>query len=140
MPRHGRPRCPGRRGQGRACGAPGTLLALPLASLPPLHVREASSRSSLVDRGEPVLLSEAYSEDGILLEKAVGAATHVKPTWVGRDPDLGLSGSPRLFVFRGAPQRLAGSVLLWQHGALTLRLEGRRLTEARAQELAASLR
>lgn len=85
----------------------GTLLALPLASLPPLHAREASSRSPFVDRGEPVLLSEAYSGDGILLEKAVGAATRVKPTRVGRDPDLGLSGSPRLFVFGGAPRRLA---------------------------------
>ncbi|HYA08040.1 MAG TPA: hypothetical protein VEG24_00525, partial [Gaiellaceae bacterium] len=38
------------------------------------------------------------------------------------------------------PPRLAGSVLLWQAGGLTLRLEGRGLTLARALELARSFR
>ena len=39
-----------------------------------------------------------------------------------------------------ASPRLAGNVLLWQTGGLTLRLEGRGLTLARALQLAGSFR
>ena len=38
------------------------------------------------------------------------------------------------------PPRLAGNVLLWQTDGLTLRLEGRELTLARALQLAGSFR
>jgi hypothetical protein len=54
---------------------------------------------------------------------------------------LWLSGRRHVFFGPGgAPPRLAGNVLVWQHGALTLRLEGRDLTLRRAQGLAAELR
>jgi hypothetical protein len=53
---------------------------------------------------------------------------------------LWLTGSAHVFIFPGAPPRLAGNVLLLQRAGLTLRIEGKRLAKADALRLAAELR
>ena len=62
-------------------------------------------------------------------------AARIEPAEVNGQQGIWLTGAPHLFVFPGAPPRLAGNVLIWQRGGLTLRLEGR-LTKAQAVELA----
>jgi hypothetical protein len=117
----------------------GRLLLPRLAPRPPLHL--AGQVVSVLFRagGEPVLLSETYTGSAPVLQKAAALGTHALRVRVGGDPGIWLSGRPHVVVFPGAPARVAGNVLLWQHGPLTLRLEGRTLTRARAEELAASL-
>ncbi|HET7648483.1 MAG TPA: hypothetical protein VFK17_07930 [Gaiellaceae bacterium] len=121
----------------------GELLLPPLSPQPPLHLGGGRVVSLLlVDRGEPVLLSELYTPGAgaPILKKLASGQTRVEAVEVGRDPGLWLAGRPHLFLAPGAPPRLAGDVLLWTHGDLTLRLEGRGLTLARATELAEALR
>jgi len=118
----------------------GTLLLPPLAPQPPLRLSQAVVSLLFLDRGNPVLLSELYSGAGAYLQKVAAIETRARHVRVGPEPGLWLTGRPHVVVFPGAPARLAGNVLVWQHGPLTLRLEGRTLTLARAQELAARLR
>jgi hypothetical protein len=125
--------------------AEGTLGAAPLLPpldpLPPLHAADQVVSLVFAARGEPVLLSELRAPGGYLLKKVALIETHVEPVRVGRDPGLWLSGQRHVFFGPGgAPPRLAGNVLVWQHRDLTLRLEGRDLTLRRAQGLAAELR
>jgi hypothetical protein len=47
---------------------------------------------------------------------------------VGNDPALWIAGDRHVVVFPHAAARLAGHVLVWQRGSLTLRLEGAHLT------------
>jgi hypothetical protein len=78
--------------------------------------------------------------------KMIGAGTRVIRTRVGGEPAAYLEGAPHEVFFldvHGTPRtdhvRLAGDVLLWQRGSLTLRIEGARsLSDALA--LARSLR
>lgn len=118
----------------------GSLLLPPLSPLPPLHGSDGVVSLLFLDRGSPVLLSELYASGGYLLKKIVAGGTRVVPVRVGSDDGFWLSGKPHLFLAPEAPPRLAGNVLLWQHGDVTLRLEGRDLTLRRAQELARALR
>jgi hypothetical protein len=53
---------------------------------------------------------------------------------------LWLSGAAHVFVFPGAPPRLAGNVLLVLRAGLTLRIEGKGLPRAEALRLAGELR
>lgn len=112
----------------------------PLSPAPPLHLRGQVVSLLFLDRGSPVLLSELAAPAGVFLKKIAATGTSVTPVTVEGEAGLWLSGRPHLFIEPDAPPRLAGSVLLWQHGPLTLRLEGPALTLARAQELARSLR
>jgi hypothetical protein len=122
-------------------GVLGTPPLVPrLEPLPPLHASGQVVSLVFADRGEPVLLSELRAPGGYLLKKVALTTTDVVPIRVGRDHGLWLSGRPHVFFEPGAPPRLAGNVLVWQHGNLTLRVEGRDLTLRRAQELAAALR
>ena len=85
-----------------------------------------------------VLLSELPGMDEGVLKKTAGSATRIEPAQVNGRFALWLTGSPHLYVFPGAPPRLAGNVLLWQSHGLTLRLEGH-LTKAQAVDLARSV-
>lgn len=118
----------------------GTLLLPPVSPPPPLHATGQIVSLLFLDRGQPILLSEAHTGSGVFLKKVAAYSTTVTAVHVGADPGLWLSGAPHLVFFPGAPPRLAGNVLLWQHGALTLRLEGHDLTQPEAIELARSLR
>jgi hypothetical protein len=117
-----------------------TPLLPPLDPLPPLHAADQVVSLVFADHGEPVLLSELRAPGGYVLKKVALVETHVLPVRVGRDPGLWLSGRKHVFFGPAGPPRLAGNVLVWQHGDLTLRLEGRDLTLRRAQEVAAELR
>jgi hypothetical protein len=117
----------------------GRLLLPRLTPLPPLHATHGVVSILFRYRGEVVLLSEIYDREGVFLRKAVGSGTHVEPVHVGSAPGLWLSGAAHVFVFPSAPPRLAHNVLLWRKGHITLRLEGRHLTEVSASTLARSL-
>ncbi len=118
----------------------GGLLLPPLDETPPLHAQNGVVSLLFRDRGEPVLLSELAVGGAVVLKKIAGGATTVDPVDVGGAPGLWLSGAEHVLMVPEAPPRLAGNVLLWQRGRLTLRLEGRGLTQARAVELASALR
>jgi hypothetical protein len=118
----------------------GNLLLPPLTPPPPLHLRDGIVSLLFRYHSAPVLLSEVYDRDGILLKKLAGTATHIVPVRVDSNPGLWLSGAAHVYFFPGAPRRLAHDVLLWHDGNLTLRLEGRHLTETAAKTLAHALR
>lgn len=104
---------------------------------PPLHLANERIVSLLfVYRGEPVLVSELPFTDVGILKKVAAEATRIEPVPNG----LWLSGGAHVFLFPGAPPRLAGNVLLVQRGGLTLRIEGQRLGKEDALRLAAELR
>jgi hypothetical protein len=107
----------------------------------PIHVRGGIG-SVLLMRGEPVLLTELEPAGGTgpeLLKKIAGAGSHVEPVTVDGQQGLWISGAPHIFFTPTAPPRVAGNTLLWQHGGLTLRLEGKHLTKAEALEIARSI-
>lgn len=93
-----------------------------------------------------VLIIEFRGNGTAFLLKMVGPGTTVRNVRVGADPGVYLSGAPHVVLFRTSNDnvgvdyvRLAGGVLIWQHGAVTLRMEGIR-TLAQAVSLARSLR
>jgi hypothetical protein len=78
--------------------------------------------------------------------KVIGPGTTVSTVRVNGGPGVYLSGAPHEVIFRestGQIQtdrvRLAGNVLMWQQGSLTLRIEGTR-TLAQALVIARALR
>jgi hypothetical protein len=112
------------------------VLLPPLTRMPPLH-RSYDVVSLVFEyRGEPVLLSEVPGADPMVLKKVAAEATRIVPVGHG----LWLTGARHVFLFPGAPPRLAGNVLLWQRDGLTLRLEGRKLALADAVALMKELR
>ena len=115
-------------------------------------------RADLVWRPRGGLPASRYTDVGLLLTEFLGSTTpdfikktegsggHVEQVTVAGEPGYWLSGPPHFVTFRDAnglpgseETRLAGNVLLWQHGKLTLRLEGE-LSEQQALRIAASLR
>ena len=128
-----------RRVAQRALGQPPLLP--PLDPLPPLHL-EGEDFVSLVflDHGEPVQLSELGHTDEGIFKKLVVGATSTRFVDVDGAQGIWLSGARHVFAFPHVPPRLAGNVLIWQRGRLTLRLEGRRLTLDHALGVAHSLR
>jgi hypothetical protein len=101
----------------------------------------------LRSHGRTVLLSQFLSVgDQEMLKKLSGNATVIEPVDVRGDPGLWLEGAPHVLAwidratgYRERSIRIRGNVLLWVHGGLTLRLEGR-LSEAQAIELARTIR
>ncbi len=78
--------------------------------------------------------------------KVVGPGTTIKYVKVNGGPGVYLSGTPHQVIFRGSNGdvetdrvRLAGNVLMWEQGPLTLRIEGTH-TLAQALAIARSLR
>jgi hypothetical protein len=104
----------------------------------------AGGRISLMAGG--LLLTEFRGTSRPFILKMIAVGTRVIRTRVGGEPAVYLEGAPHELFFldaHGKPRtddvRLAGNVLLWQRGSLTLRIEGARsLSDALA--LARSLR
>lgn len=93
-----------------------------------------------------VLIIEFRGTTPPFIVKVIGPGTTIKPLRVNGGAGVYLSGAPHEVIFRestGQIQtdrvRLAGNVLMWQQGPLTLRIEGTR-TLAQALALAHSLR
>jgi hypothetical protein len=82
--------------------------------------------------GRAVLLSEFQATRYDVLKKLVSTKSVIEPVQVDGARGLWLEGPPhtltyvdRLGEFREKTVRIHGNVLLWTHGGLTLRLEGR---------------
>jgi hypothetical protein len=80
------------------------------------------------------------------VHKKVLENTRIEPLSIGGQPGFWLTGEPHVFYYVDAQGmfddenvRLAGDVLLWERGQLTLRLEGE-LSRADAVEIARSVR
>jgi len=80
-----------------------------------------------------------------LLKKVVQQETRITPVYVNGEPGYFISGAPHFLylesrgVVHDEPVRLSRQVLLWQDGALTLRLEGD-VTLGQALRIARSFR
>jgi hypothetical protein len=104
----------------------------------------AGGRISLVTG--PVLIIELRGTSTPFISKLIGPDTHAQPVRVNGGHGIYLSGATHEVIFQestGAIQtdriRLAGNVLLWQQGPLTLRIEGTH-TLNQALAIARSLR
>jgi RNA polymerase sigma factor (sigma-70 family) len=140
----------------------GAAIALPadLGQPDELYLREppAGGMLSLVYRPRPGLPAAGSTGVGLLvsqfraalapefLGKGLGPGSRVEQLSVGDGRAIWISGQPHAFFYRdraGQPQpedvRLAGSVLLWERGELTLRLEAA-LERDEAVRLAATIR
>jgi hypothetical protein len=107
----------------------------PLAPAPTLHAQDGVVSLLFLHEREPVLLSEMSSHSRLLKKIAV-ASTSARWVRVGNDPAIWIVGNTHVVMFPRAAPRLAGNVLVWQHGNLTLRLEGAHLTLRDALTLA----
>jgi hypothetical protein len=117
----------------------GRLLLPPLEPLPPAHLRGLDLVSFVFTyRGEPVLLNE-WEYGGFFMKKLAAGGTSVESAGFDGNPGLWISGAVHDVFFAGGSPRLAGNVLVWEHGGATYRLEGRSLTKAGALALARSL-
>jgi hypothetical protein len=83
---------------------------------------------------------------GTFFTKQVGPGTHVQHFLLDGRPALWISGASHFFGYiggegdaRAAELYLAGKVLIWQRGALTMRLEGK-LSRVEAVRIARSFR
>ena len=133
--------------------------------IPLAHARHAASFTALLPPGSPAaylghdvpggrisflvrraLIIEFRGTATPFIFKIIGPGTRVKPVRVNGGPGVYLSGAPHEVLFqaqtgqvRSDRVRLAGNVLIWQQGPLTIRIEGApTLSQARA--LARSLR
>ncbi len=70
------------------------------------------------------LLFEFRSGNALFLKKVAGSSSKVEYVDVGGDPGLWIGAAHAVFL-PGGQARLADNVLIWQRGALTLRLEAR---------------
>ena len=94
--------------------------------------------------GRSVLLSEFRSSDFDFLKKVTDGETSVEPVRIDGDPGLWVEGPRHALIYPGGfserrPILIHGNVLLWVHGDLTLRLEGK-LAKAQALRLARAIR
>ena len=106
----------------------------PFAPPPTLHAQDGIVSLLFLHNGEPVLLSELGSGSRVL-KKIAASSTSVEWARVGNDPAIWIADK-HVVVFPHAAPQLAGHVLVWQHGNLTLRLEGAHLTLRGAVTLA----
>ena len=123
------------------------LLLPPLAAEPPAYLLDGVLATVIlrVD-GRPVLLSEYAARDYGLLKKSVGDKAVVEPVRVAGEPGLWLEGPPHTLTyfsasgeFRQRTVKIHGNVLLWTHGPVTVRLEGR-ISKAQALRVARRIR
>lgn len=112
-----------------------TPLEPPVTPRPTLHARDGVVSLLFAHEGDPVLLSELGSA-GPWLKKIALTSTNVRSERVGAEPAIWIAGGKHVVVFPHAAPRIAGHVLVWQHGNLTLRLEGAHLTLRDALDLA----
>jgi hypothetical protein len=85
-----------------------------------------------------LLLYEFRSGNAVFLKKVAGSAAEVEYVEVGGEPGIWV-GTRHAVYLPGGNARTAGHVLLWQHGALTLRLEAA-VTKERAIAIALRIR
>jgi hypothetical protein len=117
------------------------LLVPPLDRVPPLHYEQANVVSLVFEHdGAPVLLSEFPGGGGTSIKKLAAFGTDVERVAVGPGEGLWISGAQHVVTFPRRSLRLAGNVLLWEHGRTTYRLEGPKLGKDDAVALAESLR
>ena len=115
------------------------LLVPPLAGPPPWQRSGSVVSVVFLAHGQPVLLSELTSTQGVFLKKLAGTANAEWVTVRGTS-GLWLTGAPHVFFFPREPARLAGNTLVWATESATYRLEGPRLRRDDALALARSLR
>jgi hypothetical protein len=108
--------------------------------LPPgvdhVYVNEGAILALLRAHDRPVLLTEFGGS--FYVKKVLGGETPVEEVRVGRDYGLWVAGARHVFRMPSQAPRMAGNVLLWTHGEVTLRLEGE-ITKAEAMRLALRL-
>ena len=105
----------------------------PLDGAPPTYVLDDALGTVILRVGDrPVLLSEYVARGYTLLKKSVGAKSSVEPVRVNGAPGLWVEGPPHTLTyfntngeFQERTVKVTGNVLLWTHGPVTLRLEGR---------------
>jgi hypothetical protein len=92
-----------------------------------------------------ILFTQFRASSAEFIEKLAGPETTIEPVDVNGEPGFWLAGEPHAFFYRGPDGevreetfRLAGNVLLWEGGELTLRLEGAP-TKAEALRIARSV-
>jgi hypothetical protein len=115
-------------------------------ALPPTHGKVyAADGIFATSLGRQAVLTEFRAELGFT-KKAVGPATRIEPVTVNGRDGLWLEGAPHVVMYfdsRGVGRekivRLAGNVLVWSRGSVTLRLEGP-LTRDEALRLAEIVR
>ena len=95
--------------------------------------------------GRRTVLTEARSDLG-MSKKVASPETRLEPVRVNDHDGLWIEGAPHVVMYfdskgRGQEKhvRIAGNVLVWAHGSVTLRIEGP-LSQAQALGLAASIR
>jgi hypothetical protein len=92
-----------------------------------------------------IVLTELRGDALAFVEKQVGPDTTVEPLVVDGRRGVWVAGPAHAVIFRDelgrivAEPRLARNVLLWEDGAVTLRLEGN-ITRARALAIARRIR
>jgi hypothetical protein len=119
------------------------MLLPPLDGEPRVHLLDSVLATVILRvAGRPVLLSEYAARDYNLLKKSVGDKTHVEPVRVAGEPGLWVEGPPHTLTyfsaggeFRQRTVKIRGNVLLWTHGPVTVRLEGR-ISKAQALRVA----
>jgi hypothetical protein len=104
---------------------------------PALHAQDGIVSLLFLHEGDPVLLSEIGSHSR-LLKKIALASRRIRWQRVGNEPAIWITDS-HVVMFPHAAPRLAGQVLVWQHGNLTLRLEGAHLSLRDALTLAVEI-
>jgi hypothetical protein len=112
-----------------------------------LVYRERPGLPAAATTGEGLLLSEFQAAiDGQLIEKKVGSqATRIEPVTVNGQPGYWIEGAHEVYLVGpdGEPIadtiRLAGNVLLWENGKVTLRIEAA-ITKGQALHIAQSVR
>jgi hypothetical protein len=110
----------------------------PLAPAPALHAEDGIVSLLFLHEDDPVLLSETGSRSP-LLKKIALTSTGVRWLRVGIDRAIWIAGDRHVVLFPRTAPRLAGHVLVWRHGNLTLRIEGAQLSLRDALTLAASI-
>jgi hypothetical protein len=106
----------------------------------PLQIYEGNYGAAvLLKTPKPALLTQFFGGDAGVLKKFTAGATTVEFLDVDGSPGVWISGGEHVFIAPRAPARLAGNVLLWQRGRVTLRLEGK-LTKAEALEIAQTIK
>jgi len=108
----------------------------PAAARPDALYLDPQSEAVLLVYGRPLRLRLEETRIGIF-QKFVSAANAVDRVRVGDDPGIWIVG-PHVFDDVLGQPRLAGNTLLWQHGDVTLRLDGR-VTKAQALQIARSV-
>jgi hypothetical protein len=117
-----------------AARAVGFELELPPGARPRrVYVLDGALASVVLrTEGRPLLLSEYRSGNFDLLKKSASGKSVIEQVLVNGEPGLWLEGGPHTLTyfnprgeFRQRTVKIRGNVLLWIHGPLTLRLEGR---------------